>query len=235
MAYAGIGALLLLGGYGFYIYTRKKSLQNKQAMTNERLRISSDLHDEVGATLSGISMYSHLVKEQLKSNNTTGIENSLHVMQQSSSQMVDKLNDIVWFINPEKDSLQQLISRLEDYTIKMAAIKGIKVNIKVPHEISNSYMHAEIRRNIYLFCKEAINNAVKYSNATTLCLNIEKHAAYFLVEIKDNGNGFSTDSDYMGNGLKNMKKRAEEIGGELLIESMKEKGTSVRLLMKITH
>jgi len=95
IAYTGIGALLLLGGYSFYRYTRKKHLQNKQAMTNERLRISSELHDEVGATLSGIAMYSHLIKGQLKSNNVSGVESSLHLMQQSSSQMVDKLNDIV--------------------------------------------------------------------------------------------------------------------------------------------
>ena len=107
-AYIGIAAILLTGGYGFYRYRRKKKLQSKQAVLNERLRISSELHDEVGATLSGIAMYSHLTKEQIKTGQTAEIEKSLNVMQQSSAQMVDKLNDIVWLINPEQDSLQKL-------------------------------------------------------------------------------------------------------------------------------
>ncbi|MFT3680023.1 MAG: tetratricopeptide repeat protein [Ferruginibacter sp.] len=235
IAYAGIGAVLLLGGYGFYRYTRKKRLQNKQAMTNERLRISSDLHDEVGATLSGISMYSHLVKEQLRSNNIAGIENSLQVMQQSSTQMVDKLNDIVWFINPEKDSLQQLISRLEDYAIKMAAIKDIKVNIKIPDKISNSSIHAETRRNIYLFCKEAINNAVKYSNATTLNFFIEESSGILQITVSDNGVGFEISQSSNGNGFTNMQKRAAAINGQMQLHSAKGTGTTIKLSIKITQ
>ena len=71
-AYASIAAILLAGGYGFYRYRRKRKLQSQQAVLNERLRISSELHDEVGATLSGIAMYSHLTKEQMKTGQTDG-------------------------------------------------------------------------------------------------------------------------------------------------------------------
>jgi signal transduction histidine kinase len=84
--------------------------KSQQAILNERLRISSELHDEVGATLSGIAMYSHLTKEQMKSGEMSEIEKSLNVMQESSAQMVDKLNDIVWLINPEQDSLEKLMN-----------------------------------------------------------------------------------------------------------------------------
>jgi two-component system, NarL family, sensor histidine kinase UhpB len=235
LTYAVIGVLLLLGAYGFYRYTRKKRLQSKQAMVNERLRISSDLHDEVGATLSGISMYSHLIKGQLKSNNESGVENSLQVMQQSSSQMVEKLNDIVWFINPEKDSLQQLISKLEDYAIKMAAVKDIKVNIKVPDEISNSFMHTETRRNIYLFCKEAINNAVKYSNATALDFSVTQANDLLQITVADNGVGFDVLQSSNGNGLANMQKRATAVNGQMQLHSGKGAGTSIKLSIKITQ
>ncbi len=106
-AYIGIAAIFLAGSYGFYRYRRRKKVQSQQAVLNERLRISSELHDEVGATLSGIAMYSHLTKEQMKGGQTEETEKSLNVMQQSSAQMVDKLNDIVWLINPDQDQFAE--------------------------------------------------------------------------------------------------------------------------------
>src|SRR6185436_16736123 len=107
-AYAGIGVVLIAGGYGFYRFRKRKKLQSQQALMNERLRISRELHDEVGATLSGIAMYSHLTKEQIKNAQINEVEKSLNIMQQSSGEMVNKLNDIVWLINPDQDSLQKL-------------------------------------------------------------------------------------------------------------------------------
>src|SRR4029077_17482002 len=157
-------AVIFFAGYSFYHYRRKKTLQNQQSLMNERLRISRELHDEVGATLSGIAMYSHLTKEQIKQSNTTEVEKSLNIMQQSAGEMVNKLNDIVWLINPDQDSLQKLIQRLEEYARDMAAIKNIQVKTNVSEHLHEHSLPMESRRNIYLFCKEAINNAVKYSN-----------------------------------------------------------------------
>ena len=99
-AYAGSAVIVLIGVYGFYRYRRRRQLQSKQEMLNERLRISRELHDEVGATLSGIAMYSHLTKEQIKNAHTSEVEKSLNIMQQSSGEMVNKLNDIVWLDKP---------------------------------------------------------------------------------------------------------------------------------------
>lgn len=218
----------------FNRYKLMEKIQNQQSLMEQRQRISRDLHDEVGATLSGIAMYSHLIKGQLQSNNINAAENSLQVMQQSSRQMADKLNDIVWLINPEKDSLQQLISRLEDYAIKMAVVKDIKVNIKIPDKISDNVLHAEIRRNIYLFCKEAINNAVKYSNAATLDFSVTKAENVLQIMVTDNGVGFDISKSSGGNGLANMKNRAVAIKGQMEVVTSKENGTCVKLLMKIT-
>jgi len=200
---------------------------------SERLRISGELHDEVGATLSGISMYSHLVKTQLQTNNTTGIENSLQTIQQSSSQMVDKLNDIVWLINPEKDSLQQLINRLEDYAVKMAAVKDMQVTGNITGKISDAILSAETRSNIYLVCKEAINNAVKYSEASTLDFSAAEANGFLQFTIADNGRGFDNAKTSNGNGLGNMRKRAEQINAVLSVESVN--GTIVKLGVKITQ
>lgn len=209
-------------------------IKGMQAILNERLRISRELHDEIGATLSGISMYSHLLREQLKSDNSIAVSNSLNVMQQSSSQMVEKLNDIVWLINPEKDSLQQLINRLEDYAINMAVIKDMQVKVNVPHKISNTLLPAETRKNIYLFCKEAINNAVKHSGATTLNFSVEELNNCLRFIIEDNGCGFDPEKVVNGNGIGNMRNRAEQMGAKLDLQLVEGKGTTFKLLVKLT-
>ncbi len=233
-AFASIAAILLTGGYGFYRYRRKRKLQSQQAVLSERLRISSELHDEVGATLSGIAMYSHLTKEQMKTGRTAEIEKSLNVMQQSSAQMVDKLNDIVWLINPEQDSFEKLIERLEEYATNMGAVRNMKVRISVPEKIANISLPVESRRNIYLFCKEAINNAVKYSNGTVLELLVKEKDGKLDFSIRDNGKGFDAVLVRRGNGLENMQKRADEIGAKLLLQSKENEGVSVSLQCKIT-
>lgn len=209
-------------------------LQNQQAILSERLRISSELHDEVGATLSGIAMYSHLTKEQMKAGQTIEIEKSLNVMQQSSTQMVDKLSDIVWLINPEQDSLQKLVTRLEEYATDMAAIKNMHIKITVPEKIADISLPVESRRNIYLFCKEAINNAVKYSNATLLELTIKETNGKMEFSVNDNGKGFDAVMVKRGNGLENMQKRADDIGAKLILQSKENEGASVCLQCKIT-
>lgn len=209
-------------------------MQSLQAVLSERLRISSELHDEIGATLSGISMYSHLTKEQMKKGQTAEIERSLNVMQQSSAKMVDKLSDIVWLINPEQDSLQMLVTRLEEYATDMAAIKNIQVRISVPEKIVEINLPVESRRNIYLFCKEAINNAVKYSNATLLELTVGEVNGKLEFSVSDNGKGFDAVMVRRGNGLENMQKRADEIGAKLILQSKENEGASVSLQCKIT-
>ncbi len=218
-------------------HTKQKSemeLQATQALLSERLRISSELHDEVGATLSGIAMYSHLTKEQMKHGRTTEIEKSLNIMQHSSTQMVDKLSDIVWLINPAQDSLQKLVTRLEEYATDMAAIKNIQVKISVPEKIAEINLPVESRRNIYLFCKEAINNAVKYSNATLLELTVKEVEGKLEFSVSDNGKGFDAVMVRRGNGLENMQKRADEIGAKLILQSKENEGASVAMQCKIT-
>ncbi|MBK8520564.1 MAG: tetratricopeptide repeat protein [Chitinophagaceae bacterium] len=233
-ALTAIVAILLFGGFGFYRYRRSKKLQSQRAILSERLRISSELHDEVGATLSGIAMYSHLTKEQMKSGQTAEIEKSLNVMQQSSVKMVDKLSDIVWLINPEQDSLKKLVTRLEEYATDMAAIKNMQVKISVPEKIADINLPVENRRNIYLFCKEAINNAVKYSNASLLELTVKEVNGKVKFSVSDNGKGFDAVMVRRGNGLENMQKRADEIGAKLILQSKEKGGASVCLQCKIT-
>jgi signal transduction histidine kinase len=178
-------------------------------------------------------MYSHLTKEQMKGGQTEEIEKSLNVMQQSSAQMVDKLNDIVWLINPEQDSLQKLIERLEEYAMEMGAIKNMNVKVSVPEKIEDINLPVESRRNIYLFCKEAINNAVKYSNATLLELSVKETAGKLEFSVCDNGKGFDAVMVRRGNGLENMQKRADEIGARLTLQSKFDEGSVLSMQIKV--
>ena len=184
--------------------------------------------------LSGIAMYSHLAKEQIKANKTIEINQSLDIMHQASSDMVNKLNDIVWFIQPEHDTLEKLLERLTDYTYKMAAIKDIRVKINMSDYLSNIVLPIGVRRNIYLLFKEAINNVVKYSKATLIEFQVTNGDKVLHMLLKDNGVGYDTQNSSKGNGIHNMQKRAKEIGAALDIISSKEKGTEISIKLEIT-
>lgn len=235
IVYGGIASILILGGYALYRYVRKKQLQNQRGVLNERLRISRELHDEVGSTLSGIAMYSHLTRQQIKASKTDEVEKSLNTMQQSAGEMVGKLNDIVWLVNPEKDSLQKLIERLEEYAAGMAMIKNIEVKTNLSYKLKDVNLPVESRRNIYLFCKEAINNAVKYSEAGLIELTVkELENKKISITISDNGKGFNVQTTKKGNGLNNMKERVERMNGEFSLQSGPGLGTALSCTWKIT-
>jgi len=235
IAWTSVAAIMILSSYIIYRYLRRKKLQNQQKVLNERLRISRELHDEVGSTLTGIAMYSYLTKEQVKAAKTEEVEKSLNNIQQSAGEMVGKLNDIVWLVNPEKDSLQKLIERLEEYADNIAMVKNIEVKIDVPDKLAAINLPVEGRRDIYLFCKEAINNAVKYSNASLIELTmkeLDNKKIEFLIH--DNGKGFDAATVKKGNGLVNMEQRAADINGIFSLQSATGQGTIISLICKIT-
>ena len=224
---------ILVVSFVVYMLFRYRINQLKRVI-EVRSKISQDLHDEVGSTLSGIAMYSHLTKEQINKQQIVEVEKSLNIIQQSATDMVNRLSDIVWVVNPQHDSLQKLIQKLEEYATEMAVVKGIKIQADTQASIAEVRLPMQSRRNIYLICKEAINNAIKYSQATRLELNV--HAFDHSVEfsIKDNGKGFDAATVKKGNGLENMQKRADEIGAKLLLQSKENEGASVSLQCKIT-
>ena len=210
-------ALGLFGGLGLFRFKEKKSQEKKNALLTERLRLSSELHDEVGSTLSGIAMYSHLAQSQLKELNEP-LQTSLDTIQQSTNEIVNKLSDIIWITNPEKDSLPKLREKLEDYLRRMAAIKNIQVAIDENTNGQFIPISDTFRKNDYLLMKEAINNAVKYSNATEIKFSCLLENNILTIGIEDNGKGFDMNVS-KGNGIQNMKNRAKAIQADLDLES----------------
>jgi signal transduction histidine kinase len=232
--WAAVIAAILLNGYGWYWYSRYKKLHTEEKITIERQRISRELHDEMGSSLSGIVLHTHLAGYHIETLQQAEAQHSLRIIQQSANDLVNKLSDWVWLANMQQDSFGNLLQKLNDYALQMAATKNIEVIFNIPQTVTDTAMPAECRHNIYLLLKEAINNAVKYSNCSILELNAQHLSNAIKCELHDNGQGFDITTVNNGNGIKNMQIRASETGSKLNIESDCMSGTTIMLKYIIT-
>ena len=240
-------SLALLGLIGFLIWKyyrqkqlaalKEKELQQMQmsmkAREEERNRIARELHDDLGATLSGIGMYTHLIKSKVDKEPPFVIESMVNTIEQSASEMVNKLSDIVWVVNPGHDSIGKLIQRVEEFALDMAKAKSMELKLNTKLAEKDLKLDMRARKNIYLICKEAINNSVKYSQASTLDFSAMATDHLLEISIKDNGIGYDMGTIKRGNGLNNIEARAKEIGAEFHLDAQPGKGSSVELRYKI--
>lgn len=211
-----------------------EKLQSQLMVEKLRNKISRELHDDIGANLSGISMYSHIVNNLIRSGDYEQAVQSVNIIQKSAGEMTQNLNELVWTIKPEQDSFQKVFEKLEEYARSMGNVKQMTVNANLHENRIFEKLPGEVQRNIYLICKEAINNAVKYSGATLLQLSAGYQFNVVEFLIKDNGKGFNAETVKRGNGLNNMQKRAEEIEAALIVESSEKKGTAIQVIYKVT-
>lgn len=233
-ALAGIGLLAISGSFSFIRFRNKKRIQNQQLLLEQKQRISRDLHDEIGATLSGIAMYSHLATTSLLDRKPQEAANSVNIIQLSATEMVTKLNDIIWLINPGKETLDDLIAKLKEYAQNMCMANNIKLQADLSGDSTSFTLPIETRKNIYLLCKEAINNTAKYSKAKSLQISFHILNNQLEVTLRDDGIGFDKSTVTQGNGLENMQKRASDLGGKLELRSAPGQGTEWQLITRIT-
>jgi signal transduction histidine kinase len=198
-----------------------------------RLQIASDLHDDMGSTLTSISYYSELVKMHLKEDNAL-LKPILDKIGNNARNIVNAMSDIVWVINPKNDNTSDLISRMKFNAAEMLGEKNIQYAFKTNDDIEKLKLSMEYRKNLYLIYKEAMNNAVKYSQCSKVEIDFVQSDRQLSLHINDNGKGFDIQNVNEGNGLINMKRRAEEINAHFEICSAQNKGTHIRLTCKIT-
>ena len=239
-AYTGIAAILLLGGYGFYRYRRRKKMEIEQVTLKHRLHISRGLHDDMGSTLSSISVYSKVAQQKSEENNKQELNEVLEKIGMASSEMVAEMNDTVWAINPKNDSIERIIQRMESFARPMLATRNISFRMNYEPTILMANLEMEKRKNFYLIFKEAVNNAFKYAGCSEISAEISNSKSHLELKIKDNGVGFDVQHEMAGNkltlsgnGLRNMKSRAEEMKGDLHINSISGEGTEIRLSFPI--
>lgn len=222
--------LVLLGVIYLAWISRTNKLKKEFKM---RSMIASDLHDDIGSTLNSISVYSAIAEQQYDKN-ITQTKQLLDKMGIASREMIDKMSDIVWAIQPKNDEFIKVLDRIRFFAAELLSTKSIKFNFKVDEQISMLKLEMEQRKNIYLICKEAVNNAYKYAEASEITVSFKKMSNKLLMHIADNGKGFEQEKlSSQGNGLFNMRERAIEINGILNIDSDKESGTVISLVIQL--
>ncbi len=210
-----------------------KAAQAEKEVEKEhmRSRIASDLHDEIGSNLSSISMISQMLlrREKMSGNEKKRLQNIQMVAQETANSM----RDIVWFVNPRNDSMEKLFIRMRETANLM--LEPVDFLFSSPNETFDFETGLDFRRNLFLFYKECLQNIVKHAEAGTVQIKIEfsTDKNTLCLEVKDDGVGFDAGAQHEGNGLRNFKTRAEQMGGEMDIESAPGKGTTLRLNVRI--
>lgn len=222
--------IIIAAGLVFAVYDYRK--RNRRELAKVRQKIAGDLHDDIGSTLNSISVYSEIAGRQLQSN-TENAKDILNKMGVASRNMIDNMNDIVWAINPKNDQFENILHRMQYFAGELLSGKNILLHFSADEKVRNIKLSMARRKNFYLIFKEAINNAFKYSNAKTVAVRISSNANRMTMVIADDGSGFDTRIQSDGNGLNNMKVRANEIGAHITVSSSLNKGTEVNLQMPV--
>lgn len=221
-----LGALLIILLTVAAIVIRNKRRKQLQNMRNS---IADDLHDDIGSTLSSINIMSQLAKA--KSPEALSLLASIG---ESTNTIQENMSDIVWTIKSENDRFENVMQRMNQFASEILDAKNIDLDFKSDPSLSASRLTMEKRKNFYLFFKEVINNAAKYSDArkVSVCISQKDHHAE--MNIRDDGKGFDTNKIFSGNGMNTLKKRAAELNADFKITSNLNEGTAVKLKFKIT-
>jgi ligand-binding sensor domain-containing protein/two-component sensor histidine kinase len=234
---AALLALIIYIGYRYRI----NELLKRQAIRN---KIAQDLHDNVGSTLSSISVYSQVAKIYQQKQKQSDLHQTLEKISTTSSEMISELNDTVWAINPRNDNMLVILQRMESFARPLLKAQNIEFHFRHDESLIHLNLQMEKRKNFYSIFKEAVNNAVKYAACSHLNVQVRQKGNRMLMTITDDGKGFdlsktsegykSSDAFGGGNGLKNMQYRAKEMRGELSLHSAPGKGTRLELSFPIT-
>ena len=229
--------VLVAGGliYAFYRYRVNQLI----GIQNIRNNIASDLHDEIGSTLSSIALYCESASRLIPPDSPA--KNVIQRISQSTSSTLESMSDIVWAINTRNDQFDNLINRMNVYTYEVMEAAGVDIHFKMQPDTQISYFQMESRKNIYLIYKEIIANVHKHSQCKNLWVDAELDAGKFILRIKDDGIGFQADhlmnykdfGNLGGNGLVNIFKRADELNAKIKLTSAPGEGTIWELELKL--
>ncbi|OIN59337.1 ATP-binding protein [Arsenicibacter rosenii] len=230
---AGAALLLLLAGAVAAWLLNRSRLRRLREAQRLRQQIARDLHDEVGSTLSSISLLSGHTDRLLSENRPETAQRMVQKIYADARDILESIDEIIWTINPGNDSTQRIIQRLRDYAQPLMESKNIRFTLTAEPEIELLPITMEVRRNLYLIGKEAINNLVKYADATQATVRFERRKDQLVVIIEDNGRGFDTGQASIRNGQQSMQQRARAMDGDFSVRSKPEQGTTLTLSVPI--
>lgn len=245
----GLGALAVVFGLIGYLFYNQQKLKNHQLqrenqlkdallkietqnkLQEQRLRISRDLHDNIGAQLTFIISSLDNLRYGFKLPEKLG--DKLKGISEFTTTTIHELRDTIWAMNKDKITFEDLQIRISNFIDQAnLAAQNIKFNFNVDASIDNDLAFTSVKgMNLYRIIQEAINNAVKYAEASSIHVEISKGNNEMIIVIQDNGKGFDEKSIQLGNGLNNMKKRAVDINAQIAIESTINGGTVIQLVL----
>ncbi len=192
-----------------------------------RTRIATDLHDDIGASLSLIAMLSEVAQRHLPRGNSSVAE-PLSSIATASRELVDSMSDIVWAINPRKDRFSELVKRMRRFASEAFTSRDIALKFEAPED-HDFKLGADARREIFFIVKESVNNIARHSGCTEAAIILSVQNGSLLLELRDNGEGFVPSQATEGNGLTSMRERARRLGGEFELETANNCGTTLKL------
>lgn len=230
------GFLVLLGAVATgvrFVERRKFRLQlaraeQERALARERARIAQDLHDELGASLTRISLLSDLARAD--KHDPALVETHVEKISQSAAQSIRALEEIVWAVRPGSDTLQSLVDYIAHVANEMFIAGNTRCRLDLPHDLPARSLPPELRHNLFLITKEALTNALKHAAADEVHVQVQADARALEITVQDNGRGFDpAAANPHRNGLENMRRRAEALRARLIVDSAPGRGTTVKL------
>jgi signal transduction histidine kinase len=248
----GVATALLAAGVAFMVSRRRyrlklRRLEARRALEQERTRIARDIHDDLGATLTRISLLSQPARTGVNDPDATAA--TLAQIHQTARDLTHSMGEVVWAVNPEHDTLDSLANYLSSYAQNFLRAAGIRCRIEMPLQLPRQPLSAEVRHNLFLAFKEALNNVVKHAQASEVRITLTPRESAFELVVADDGKGFERRSvaaqtegeppprSARGNGLVNMQRRLAEIGGAFELHSEPAAGTRItfRVALRPTH
>jgi signal transduction histidine kinase/ligand-binding sensor domain-containing protein len=224
-----LGSGVALGGVRLSYLRRIERMRLLSALDHERARIAQDIHDDLGAKLTQISMWSAFVQKRAD----PAIADRLRLIRERSNEAVRSLDQIVWAVNPGNDTVRKFATYVCQAVADFFRETEMACRIDLAEAVEDGVLNAEVRHHLVLAVREACTNALRHAAATEVSLQVEASPDRIRIVIADNGRGFDVDADPgHGEGLKGMKRRLATTGGLCSIESAPEKGTRVLILWK---
>ncbi|MBL7749342.1 MAG: hypothetical protein JNM19_18020 [Chitinophagaceae bacterium] len=208
-----------VAGIAYSLYRMRINQLKKEHQI--RTKLASDLHDDLGSTMNSVKVYANLAIMEKQA------DKYLPLIKEGTQDAISGIRDIIWVLDDSKDSLDHLLSRISLFAAPLCEASKTRYKTDIADNARDHKLEQEERRNLYMMTKEAVNNAVKYSGSQSLTIIVTANKGKPSLVIKDDGKGFDTTANGDGNGLKNMQRRAGEIGYKVIIQSAPGKGTSV--------
>lgn len=188
-----------------------------------RKNIATDLHDDLGSTLNSVKVFTNLAISGVKQ------EESLQQIKDNLNAATMGLRDMIWVLDDSLDTVDELVTRLKQYALPVAGASNIEVAIQSGSDVNTRKLSKEEKRNLFLICKEAINNSIKYADASRITVDIQPYGKKIAITIRDNGKGFDPELAKKGYGLKNMQYRAGQVNFSVSLSAAPAQGTAVHI------